>query len=327
MQSALTSPAPPAPDAAFDLVIIGGGPAGMSAALMAGRARLRTALFNTESPRNAVTRASHSYWTRDGESPAALLAVSKAQLERYTTVAYDTARVTAVQKTPAGFTVTAGTRVLQTARVIIATGFVDDLDALGVPGMGAVWGKSVFPCPVCDGFEHRDDALAVIAPGASADMLRHYLAMVTRLSSANIHVFTHGHAVDDDTAALLQARSIGLSTARIAGLDAPEGALSAVRLEDGTRIAVDAGFALNTASRPATSFAADLGAEMDTHPAGWPIAVADAEGVTSVPGLFVVGDVKNGFGGVPTAAAQGYACAMGIIKGMAMEGWLPADSR
>ena len=134
----------------------------MSAALIAGRARLETVVINAEAPRNAVTMASHGFLSRDGVHPSELLAVAKEQLRKYETVRYIARSAARVGADGVGFAIglSDGTTV-SANRVVIASGYVDDLARLELPGIEEVYGKSVFPCPFCDGYEHRDERLAV----------------------------------------------------------------------------------------------------------------------------------------------------------------------
>jgi thioredoxin reductase len=148
---------------AIDLTIVGGGPAGMSAALVAGRAMLRTVIVNAENPRNQVTTGSHGFLTRDGVHPREILAVGKEQLAKYETVEYVQGTVGAVRgHVDGGFTADLGdTKVLRTKRIVIATGYRDDLSELKLVGIEDVYGRSVYPCVFCDGFEQRNKRLAL----------------------------------------------------------------------------------------------------------------------------------------------------------------------
>lgn len=302
----------------LDLVIIGGGPAGMSAALVAGRARLRTLVLNAEAPRNAVTGASHGFLTRDGVHPTELLAIGKAQLAPYTSVRYLVQRVADVGPHEHGIAVVAadGTRWVS-ARVVIATGFVDELDRLAMPGIDAVYGNSVFPCPFCDGFEHRDDRLAIFG-GQGV----HHFASVVRIWSGDLIVFTNGVALSPEAHRALAHNGVGVHEEKIEALQAQGGQLQSVVLRDGRTIVRDGGFISADYSRPATTFAADLGVGTKVNDWGMTICDVDEVGRSSVPNVFVIGDAKHGFAGLIAAAAEGSACASAIVHDIAQERWV-----
>jgi choline dehydrogenase-like flavoprotein len=134
-----------------DVVVVGGGPAGLNAALMLGRARGRVLVCDTGAPRNAVTHESHGFLSRDGTDPAEMLRVAREQLGRYDGVELLTAGVEAAHRDGDRFEVTLADGSSQTARRLLATGVVDELPP--IQGLGGLWGRSVFNCPYCDGWE------------------------------------------------------------------------------------------------------------------------------------------------------------------------------
>ncbi len=300
-----------------DLVIIGGGPAGMSAALTAGRARLETVIVNAESPRNAATTASHGFLTRDGAHPIDLLATAKEQLTKYTTVSYLNDTVTGVTKTDCGFEIALGNGDhLAAKRLIIATGQVDDLDRLELPGIDDVYGKTVYPCIFCDGFEHRDERLAVFGREGAV----HYAPMV-RLWSEDLVVFTNGADLEPGEAATLDANGVTAHTGPIGHLESEDGRLLAVVLASGERIERDAGFISDDYSRPATTFAEQLGIASSPNDWGGISLDVDELGRSKIDGLYAIGDARIGFGGLVASAAEGAACVAEIVHGIAAERW------
>lgn len=301
----------------LDLAIVGGGPAGMAAALVAGRARLDTVIVNEERPRNAVTLASHGFLTRDGAHPTELLAIAKQQLAAYPSVDYVVGRATAVRADGGEFVVEAGDRRWRSRRIILATGFRDRLDRLALPGVESVYGRSVFPCPFCDGFEHADERLAVFA-GETAEQF----VPVVRVWSEDLVVFTNGHRAPPSL-----ARRVPVETARVARLHADDGRLRAVELEGGRTIERDAGFIGEDYARPATTFAADLGVPLATNAWGVETIEADASGQTSVAGVYVIGDARTGFGGLMASANEGSTCAAHIVHAVATERWSRLEVR
>tara|TARA_R110002051_G_scaffold325483_2_gene428151 strand:+ start:8108 stop:9052 length:945 start_codon:yes stop_codon:yes gene_type:complete len=301
----------------LELVIIGGGPAGMSAALVAGRSLVNAAIINAESPRNAITSASHGFFTRDGAHPLELLETAKTQLAVYETVHYINDTVTSTRRIPAGFEVVLSTgRILSTRRLVIATGHTDDLNLLGLAGIEAVYGKSVYPCVFCDGCEHRNERLALFG----GEMAIHYAPMI-RLWSKDVVVFSNGAPVEPDALNELNSHDVPVYLERIRSLESHNGRLVAVELESGERIERDAGFISDEYSHPTTTFAESLG--VTSSPTDWGTTALDINeaGATNVAGLFVVGDAKTGFSGIVAAAAQGAECAESIVHEIATQRW------
>lgn len=306
----------------YDVIVIGGGPGGMSAALTLGRARLATLVLNEETPRNAVSHASHGFYTRDGAAPSELLAVAKAQMSKYPTVEYRVTRATDVQSAEGGFEVTGSDGSVWCApRVIVATGYTDDLASLGIPGLLEVYGRSVFPCPFCDGFELADRRLAVFVSGMDAEMVGHYLSMIRVLSSSDTTVFTNGQTLDDSARAALESRGIPLVEAAVEQLVSEDGVLREVRTRDGQVFERDAGFLGGNYTRPSSDVLSKLGVPSMKHPIGIEIFEADEGGATSVGGLYTVGDARTGFGAIAGAVGQGARCAQGIVGQVAQERW------
>lgn len=302
---------------ALDVLIIGGGPAGMSAALTAGRARLDTVIVNAEAPRNAVTTASHGFLTRDGAHPSELLAVATQQLARYGTVRYRNDVVVTAAATETGFEVVlAGGEVLAADRLVVATGQTDSLDRLGLAGIEEVYGKSVYPCIFCDGFEHRGERLALFG----CDGTVHYAPMV-RLWTDDLVVFTNGGTLPDDDTTEFARAGVQVVTQPIRRLESTDGKLLAVELVSGERIERDAGFISDEYSEPANTFAEQLGATSSMNDWGQTGLEATETGGTNIPGLHVIGDARTGFSGLIAAAAEGAACAETIVHEIATERW------
>lgn len=301
----------------FDLAIIGGGPAGMSAALVAGRARLRTLVINAEQPRNAVTTAAHGFLTRDGVHPMELLALAKAELGKYPTIHYVQDTAEEVSKHEGGFAVRqANGATLQTKRVILATGYQDDLDLLRLPGVRDVYGKSVYPCPFCDGYEHRDERLAIFG----SQGVEHFVPIV-RMWSEDIVVFTNGVILEPPVKTQLVQRGIPVEEEPVIHLHTENGTLRAVEIAGGIQIERDAGFIADDYTKPAVHFDEALGVQKTTNDWGAVVAEADADGKTNIEGVYIIGDAKNGFGGIVASAAEGSKCAAAIVHEIATERW------
>ena len=303
----------------IELVIVGGGPAGMSAALVAGRGRIQTVIINEEAPRNAVTRASHGFLTQDGKHPMEILATAKEQLRKYTNVDYIRGVVSDVVRKDDGFHITVENGpVLSTERVILATGYRDHIDEIDLPGIEQVYGKSVFPCPFCDGWEHMDQKLALIGAG---DGLAHYVPLITNWSN-DLIVFTNGEHLEQEQKDHLLKRRIQLIEEPVMELlSTPNGKLKGVKLASGDIIERECGFLLDPRERPANDFAERLG--VDRESTAWaPYALkADKSGKTEVKGLYVVGDTKNGFTGVAGSVADGASCVENMVFERVLERW------
>lgn len=318
-----------------DVLIVGSGPAAMSAALTLGRASLDTLVLSAERPRNRMVKASHNLYTRDGASPGELLDAAKTQLHRYPSVRYLNRKVLRIDEDTSTQTDAARTFTAQDAqggqhtarRVILAVGMQDDLSRVGIPDLEAVYGRSVFPCPFCDGFEHRADALAVFTLGSEPALLEHYLAMIRTLSSPQLTWFANGQPVASELREALAARDIPVELAPIQALEHQDGQLRAVVLEGGRRIPRDAGFVGGAYAQP-NPLLAQLGLETEPHPmAGWPVAVSQPMGQSSRPGIYLAGDVRMGFAGLAQAAFQGTHCASGIVGELAMARWSAGGSQ
>ena len=301
----------------LDLIIIGGGPAGMSAALTAGRALLDTVIVNAESPRNAATTASHGFLTRDGAHPTELLEVSKQQLEKYDSVRYVNDSVISATATDGGFAVILKSSERMVAdRLIIATGYTDDLSQLNLAGIEDVYGKSVYPCIFCDGFEHRGERLALFGSESAI----HYAPMV-RLWTDDLVVFTNGADLSPDDQTLLERHNVQVHTAPIRQLESSNGRLSAVQLSTGERVERDAGFISDDYSSPCSAFAESLGVTNVVNDWGMTVPDTTDTGATGIAGLHVIGDARTGFSGLIAAAAEGTACAETIVHEIASERW------
>lgn len=145
----------------YDCAIIGGGPAGLNAALVLGRARRKVALLDNNQPRNAVTHASHGFLTRDGITPSEFRRIAYEEVTSYPSVEHHPLTVMDIQKIPEGFLIMAGDQVIRARKLLITTGMKETVP--DIPGLKELYGKSLFHCPYCDGWELRDRPLIVIA--------------------------------------------------------------------------------------------------------------------------------------------------------------------
>lgn len=278
----------------YDVIIVGGGPAGLSAALTLGRARRRVLLCDAGPRRNARAHAIHNFVTRDGTPPAEFRRVGREQLAAYTTVEVADAGVDEVRGEADDFTVRLGDRSAHARRVLLCTGMIDEMPAL--PGYAELWGAAIFQCPYCHGFEAQDRAWGLIA---AAPMFAEGAPMLLNWT-ADLVVFTDGKfPIPDDLQARFAAANIRLEQRPITRLVHDDGRLLAVELAGGDRVQRDVLFA-----RPAqrqVPLVAGLGLDLD--PAGF--VRVEFGGQTSRPGILAAGDLTTMMQGAMLAAAAG----------------------
>src|SRR3954469_6537476 len=210
----------------FDVIVVGGGPAGLSAALMLGRCRRTVLLCDLGEPRNRRSHALHGYLTRDGITPAQLNALGREELRAYG-IEFRHVGVTDAKWGTDRFHVTVGRDTEDARFLLLATGVVDDLPA--VSGLDECYGRSVFHCPYCDGWEWRERRLAVLGRGREAART----ALALKTWTADLVLCTNGGRVDADMRGRLARNDIAVRTAPIAHLDHTDGRLSAIALADG----------------------------------------------------------------------------------------------
>jgi len=299
----------------FDVLIIGAGSAGLSAALTLGRCRRRVLLADGGPPRNAPSPAVHGFLTRDGVRPAKLLELGRAQLAPYPTIEVRELKITRLHKLAKGFRAegTTGTGHAwagTVSRVLLATGVEDVLPAL--PGFRELWGTGVLHCPYCHGYEVRDQPLAVYGRGKAAVGL----ALLLTNWSKDITVVTDGPGhLTDYGRQRLRYHHIGLRQEPVARLvGGPDGLLRCVEFEDGTYLERTALF-LHAPQEQRTSLAADLGAYLTSKGAVW----VDKNSQTSIPGLYAAGDTTPGQQQALLAAAAGGKAAICLNEALTKE--------
>jgi thioredoxin reductase len=290
----------------YDVVVVGGGAAGLSAALVLGRARRRVAVVDAGSPRNAPADSMHGFLSRDGVPPAQLLATGRAELETY---GVELIEGDAVEATP-GFVVRlADGRTLSSRRLLLATGAVDVLPA--IEGARERWGRDFLHCPYCHGWEVRDRPLGVV--GSVAGAAEH--ALLLRQWSEDIVFFSHRHPASADEQEALSARGIQVVDGLITRLVVEDDRLRAVRLDDGREVSREAMFMRPTLEPRGTQLIASLGCALD----GTGFVRADRDGRTSVAGVWSAGNVSNPRAQVITAAGEGSAAAISINTDLVQE--------
>ncbi|RZK63287.1 MAG: NAD(P)/FAD-dependent oxidoreductase [Hymenobacter sp.] len=290
----------------YDVLVIGAGSAGLSAALTLGRCRRRVLLADGGPTRNAPSPAVHSFFTRDGIRPAELLHIGREQLAPYPNVEVRRLKIKFLAKLTEGFRVTADNDHghalhLTVRRVLLATGVEDVLPPL--PGFRELWGSSVLHCPYCHGYEVRDQPLAVYGRGKAVVGL----ALLISRWSADVVVVTNGPGhLTDYARQRLRRQRIAVREEPLARLvGTPQGGLRCVEFTDGTYLERTALF-LHPPQAQRSPLAAELGAHLTGKGAVW----VDKNAQTTVPGLYAAGDMVPGQQQALLAAASGSKAAI-----------------
>jgi len=247
----------------YDVIVIGGSFAGLSAALQLAGSRRRVLVMDSGEPRNRFAKFSHGFFGHDGQTPSALLVKARSQLLSYSTVSFVDDMATHSAKAGEEFVVTAATGIVRTAsRLILATGVRDNLST--IPGLQERWGESMLHCFYCHGYEVAGRRLGVLATSDRSFQT----AMLLPDWSDHVTLFTNGVlTLSSEQLADLRTRGVSVETAPVVALlgDAP--ALSGLRLDDGRIISVDAVF-MSPRTGMASPLADQLGCEFDQGPSG-----------------------------------------------------------
>ncbi|MEV7078925.1 NAD(P)/FAD-dependent oxidoreductase [Streptomyces sp. NPDC093516] len=296
----------------YAVVVVGGGAAGLSAALVLGRARHRTLVVDAGEPRNAPAAHMQGYLSRDGMPPAEFLAIGREEIAHYG-VELVRDRVLEVERGEDFTVVLAGGRTVRARRLVVATGLKDELPP--VPGVAERFGRDVLHCPFCHGWEVRDQPFGVLATSPASV---HQALMVSQWSKdvrLFLHTVSEAELSDEDLRRLAAAR-VDVVPGEVAELVVEEDRLTGVRLADGTAHARSVVF---TAPRPVpqTGLLERLGAELHETPFG-AYPVVDATGATTVPGVWAAGNAIGFAEQVVHAASGGYRAASAIVGDLLM---------
>ncbi|MET8826830.1 NAD(P)/FAD-dependent oxidoreductase [Streptomyces sp. NPDC004610] len=312
----------------YEVIVIGGGAAGLSAALVLGRARRRTLVVDAGEPRNAPSAHMQGFLTRDGMPPAEFLALGREEVARYEDVAQIRDRAVDVTRDggtgdvtrdggtgdvtrdggTGAFAVTLESgRTAHARRLIVTTGLKDELPP--VPGLAERFGEDVLHCPYCHGWEVRDRAFGVLA---TTPLSVHQALMVTQWSP-DVTFFLHTvdeSELSDQDLRRLAAAGVKVVPGEVAEVLTADDRLTGVRLADGT---VHEREVLFTAPRaiPQTGLLERLGARLDATPFG-AYPVVDPTGQTSVPGVYAAGNAMGFAEQVPHAVSGGYRAAAAV---------------
>jgi thioredoxin reductase len=305
--SALPNPEP------VDVAIVGGGPAGLSAAIALGRSRRAVTVIDAGEPRNAPAAHAHNVFSRDGASPRELLMDAREQARGYGVDIVDD-RVTRIARDGALFAVdTAGGRTVRARRLLLASGLRDVLPE--IPGLAAHWGDSVVHCPYCHGWEVRDRAIVVIG---TTPRSAHQALMFSRLSDDVVFV-RHDTPADPEVDADLVALGVRIVDGRVVRLlDDASGILHAAVLDDGAELPAGA-VAIGPSFEARTELYEQLGGSPSVVEGMGVVIPADAVGRTPITGVWAVGNASDAGAMVGASAAAGTMAGAQLNVDLLME--------
>jgi thioredoxin reductase len=293
----------------WEVIIVGAGPAGLSAALILGRCRRRVLVLDTNRPRNAASRAMHGFLSRDGVNPRDLRRIGRAQLARYDTIQLEGLEARRARAFRGGFqlTLSNGTRA-RCRKLLIATGVIDDVPS--IEGFDDLYGRSVFHCPYCDGWECRDQPLAVY--GRRSKVVG--LATELKVWSRDLVACSDGFRLTAQDVMRLNEHRIPFRMERIASLDGANGQLKRVVFVDGSSIDRRYLF-FSSDQRQGSDLAAQLGCAFTRRGA---VRTGEYE-VTDIPGLYAAGDASRLVQLAIVAASEGAQAAFAINTALMTE--------
>lgn len=282
----------------YDVVIVGGGPSGLSAALALGRARKRVLLCDAGPRRNAAATHIHNFVTRDGTPPDEFRAIARRQLAAYPSVEVRDAPVASIGGARDAFELGVGDGAVEARRVLLATGMIDTMPE--IEGFAELWGHAIVQCPYCHGWEARDQrwGYLVLPPHAP-----HTVVFARQLTgwTDDVTMFTDGTLELFDTdRRQLDASRVKVATPPVAGLEHRDGKLLAVTLADGTSVPCDLLFAHPPQRQ--VRLVSELGVALEEDGA---VKVDPAKQETSIPGIYASGDLTTRMQGAILAAASG----------------------
>ena len=294
------------PKKTFDVAIIGGGPAGLSAAITLGRACRRVVVFDHGRPRNQAARHIHCFLGHDGIAPADLRARGRVEAERYGAVFIEAEvlKAACISDEPGkAFRVHTEDREIESRIVLLTTGVVDELPE--IDGLRELYGQSVHHCPYCDGWEHRGRRLVALGQTRSAVEL----AVSLRGWSEQVTLCSHGADVSAKDERFLQRHGIAVRTEPLSRLVGSDGALQCIEFAEGADLACDAVF-FSSGQGQRSSLPAMLGCDCDDEG----LIVTGKKNCTSVEGVYLAGDADGDSQFAITAAAEGATAATAIDR-------------
>jgi thioredoxin reductase len=299
-----------------DCTIIGGGPAGLNATLVLGRARRNVVLVDSNDSRNKVTRETHGFITRDGVKPREFREIANKEFSKYKTIVTMEDKVEEIVKIDEGFKIkTKKGQEWLTRKVILATGVIEKFT--NVPNIRDFYGNSIFNCPYCDGWELRDQALALFG------LVDHtiHMAGILRNWSQDIIIFTNGERVSKGQMKDINNMNVQVEPGRINRLYGHDGMLKGIEMENGQLIQRTGGFVTPDLVQ-ASNIGRNLGVKLDNL-GGYK---SDEVGRTNILNLFVAGEASIIYPAqLIIAAASGVTAAMAVNVELTHEGILGSD--
>ncbi|ANY69197.1 pyridine nucleotide-disulfide oxidoreductase [Paenibacillus sp. BIHB 4019] len=296
----------------MDVAIIGGGPAGLSAALVLGRARKSVIVIDEERPRNRVTKESHGFLTRDGIKPSEFRQIARQQISVYPTVLFENDTAIEVTGTDGEFIITTAKGLTFGAKKLLFAVGMKDLP-LDMEGLTDVYGKSAFVCPYCDGWEMRDRKLVIITNG---DRALHFAKTIAGWTSQYAICTDGPDEMTDEQREELKRHDIPVFASKIQRIEAENGNVQQVVLEDGSIIACEGIFFVPKLAI-GSNLPQALGCEMTEAGA----VIVDDFGKTNVPGVYSAGDAASQKYQVVAAASMGSMAAVSINSELLGEAW------
>lgn len=296
-----------------DVVIIGGGPAGLNAALVLGRARRSVVVIDEGRPRNRVTHETHGFLTRDGIKPAEFRSVAREQIAAYPSVRFADDKVEAVAGEDGRFEVRTMEGAVYNAKKLLFAVGKRDLP-VEIDGLADVYGTSAFVCPYCDGWELRDKPLAIIAKGAGA---HHYAKMLSGWTSSTVICTNGPDELSDEQREDLKKHDVPIRDASIRAIESDgSGHVSRIVLEDGSSFNCE-GIFFAPKLAAGSPLPESVGCKMNEAGS----VVADSFGKTNVAGVYCAGDAATEMYQAIAAASLGSLAAVGINGELIAESW------
>ena len=296
----------------YDVVIVGGGPGGLSAALALGRARKRVLLCDAGPRRNAAAEHIHNFVTRDGTPPDEFRQIGRRQLTTYPKVEVQDVRVESIIGTRGAFQVALTSGTVQARRVLLSTGMIDEM--LPIDGFRELWGQSIFQCPYCHGWEVQDRRWGYLGRAAEAN---HLLPFVLKMRgwTDDVVVFTRGEVeLPPEARARLHTVGVHLETAPVTRLVARQNRLEAVELANGTLVPCEVLFAHPPQRQVELVRAMGIALDDDGY-----VRVDPMKRETSVAGVYAAGDLTSRLQGAVHAAAAGAQAAAMVNLDLMMD--------
>jgi len=293
----------------FDVIIIGGGPAGLNAALVLGRCKRTVLVFDSGTPRNKHSHGIHNYITRDGILPADFLQLAQKEIRKYN-VKFLKAEISQAKKNKKGFVVTdKAANQYYSKKLLVATGVKDKLPA--IPGIEEFYGRSVFHCPYCDAWEIKDKSIAVYAKNKNGFPL----AVSLKTWSKDVTLYTDGrNYLKSSEKEILERKKINVVTTRIRSVEGKNGQIKNIVLIGGEKKTCDGLFFVNGFAQQ-SHLAEQLGCRLNKNG----VIETNRLEQTQTPGLYVAGDSSKDMHFVVVAAAEGAKASVNINKELQKE--------